>query len=493
MIAPGRAWQCWVAGVALLVLALPVSAQQNLLQRLPKALRAAHAVREIATSKTPVSGLEIQRRAFGVVEQGSVGDDLNAILTKLRQSVPGSPDARVYVTPDPAMTAYTAPDATIFIAIGNLRSMETRDEVAALIAHEYAHVLLGHLEETELQENLRKAQGLSYTYLALKYDESSPLNTKAQRQQTLTQMLALNVIQIGILPRRTRGQEALADAKAMDLLVKANYNPAGMFDFLERMGIWEETQELARRKQEMELIDLKKELAKTQTLEEATVLVLMTPLMSVMQVAFAKVSQGMRKIARNHFGTERRSAKVRGYLDDTYPDMDRPESKDVPWRNRKQADALFAGVDAVDGMMRAMEAGNSAETIRLAAIAQATPAARIPYGRYALLRSQRELGAIDRATRGRMTQELQQPDALYASYFLILDILQKVAPPDEQMRMLETSRKALRDPPELMPYTISVYRHAGKDVDTANALARCRGHGDAGLTIACEARAKPDS
>lgn len=279
----------------------------------------------------------------------------------------------------------------------------------------------------------------------------------------------------------------------MDLLVKANYNPAGMFDFLERMGIWEETQEQARRTQEMELIDLKKELAKTQTLEQATMVVLMTPLMRVMQVAFAKVTQGMRKMARNHFGTERRSAKVRSYLDDTYPDMDRPESRDVPWRNRKQADALFAGVDAVHGMMRAMEAGNNVETMRFAALAQATPAARIPYGRYALLRSQREVGTIDRATRGRMTQELQQPDALYASYFLILDILQKVAPPEEQMRMLETSRKALRDPPELMPYTISVYRRAGKELDTANALARCRGHGDAGLTIACEARAKPDS
>ena len=485
-----RAHQSWLLS-ALLVAAIPVCAQQTLLQRLPKVLRGAHAAKEIVTSKAPTSGLEIQRRAFGVVEQSEVSRDLNAILATLRQGVPNSPHAQVYVTPDPGMTAYTAPDASIFIALGNLRSMETRDEVAALIAHEYSHVLLGHLEQTQLQETMRKAQGISSTYLALKYDESSPLNTKGQRRQTLSQSLALSIVQIGILPSRTRGQESLADAKAMDLLVKANYNPAGMFDLLERIGIWEETQERALRAQEVELLTLKKELAKSQSLDDAAVRVVLTPVTNVMQRTYAKVSQGMRNLKRTHFGTERRSAQVRSYLDKTYPDLDRPDSQDVPWRNRKQADALFTGVDAIHGMVRAMEAGNNPDTLRLSAIAKASPAARTPYGRYALLRSQRDVGTIDRATRARMTQELQQPDALYVSHFLILDIMQKGSPQDEQLRTLEASRKALGDPPELMPYTISVYRHAGKEPETANALARCRGHGDGGLTVACEARAKP--
>ena len=89
--------------------------------------------------------LQRQRWAYGVVEQPQLDRALDQILQELRR-VAGSqaPEARIHVMPDPSFQAYATDDGSIFIAAGMLQSMESKDEVAALIAHEYVHVLRRH-------------------------------------------------------------------------------------------------------------------------------------------------------------------------------------------------------------------------------------------------------------------------------------------------------------------------------------------------------------
>ena len=100
-----------------------------------------------------LSPLERQRRAYGVIGPSSLDQPLGRVLETIRRAAgQGAPEARIHVTPDPGLHAFAAEDGAIFIAVGMLRSLETEDELAALIAHEYAHVLRGHTGRTALQQ-----------------------------------------------------------------------------------------------------------------------------------------------------------------------------------------------------------------------------------------------------------------------------------------------------------------------------------------------------
>ena len=466
-------------------------AQKKLLEYLPEVLSVASASRELARQEAPVSGLEIQRRAYGVVDQGAITQDLRGILDQLQRGVTDAPDASIYVTPDPSLTAFTAPDGTILIAAGALESMGSRDEVAALVAHEYAHVLLGHHKKFKMQEAARKAYGIGATYLTLRFGDYSEADLKSVAvKQATSHALALGAIQLGVLPAYSRRQELEADARAVDLLVAAQFNPVANFDLLDRLAVWEDVQETTRQNQKVALVSLKEELSKSRNLDEAMMVVLMGSMINAMNVSFNALDKGLRKVARNHQGAGKRSAELRKHLESRYAGLDRTEYQAVPWEGRKPTIAMFAGLTALHGVMGAIDRGDEGALRSLLPLARSSPASRTAYGRFVLLRAQLSGGAPSLKERQAMWGEQQKPDSLYASHFLILDSTEKVAGTHDQLEALEASRRSLNDPPELMPYSIAIYSRAGKHPNAASTLARCRGFGDAGLLTLCQERAK---
>ena len=83
--------------------------------------------------------------ALGFVRSAALEQYLNDTRQKVlaasgKTGVPG----RVIILANPGFEAFSSPDGHVYLAMGLLESLESADEVAAIIAHEISHVLLKH-------------------------------------------------------------------------------------------------------------------------------------------------------------------------------------------------------------------------------------------------------------------------------------------------------------------------------------------------------------
>lgn len=184
-----------------------------------------------------------QKRGEGytLVNSPDIENYLNAIRQKLTDAsgvteVPGK--VKVRATTD--LTASATPDGNIFIGLSSLIYAQSEDEIAAIIAHELSHILLGHFG-SDTFSNLQERIGfLAETGLALK---ASLQNTDAFSKKDLSTLQSLQLLKevtdTIILPSWGRKQEREADLLGIDLLVKAGYSPTAMITVHEKLEEWE--------------------------------------------------------------------------------------------------------------------------------------------------------------------------------------------------------------------------------------------------------------
>jgi Zn-dependent protease with chaperone function len=436
--------------------------------------------------------MEIQRRTYGVLQSDALDRTFAEILSELRAvAPPGAPEARVHATPDPAFSAFATPDGYIFLSFGVLRSIQSRDELAALIAHEYAHVLRGHSKPTQGSKMLKSLSGASNLYLAQRWGSEADLDDSDYVRQVAAYGVAMEALQSGVIPSRTRKQEAEADAIGVDLLVKAGYNPTAMMDLLSRMESWERAQDLAYEKQKTEMIKISESAqahAAKGNFDDAAGYAIGAGLSNLFAAGSNAVGDGFRKARRKHASPEQRSDDVVVYLEKTHPDAERPELRPLPWHDDSSVLMLFEGVDKTHSFLSALAADDVPTFSRLAGEIKASPVADTAYARYALLQvfSTREGRAKSVA---KVSEELVRPDSLFPSHFLVLDLLRQRGSSKEQVAALQQSQKLLGDPPELLPYAVGIHRRAGDRVNMDNAMKRCLGQANNQLIAACQAAA----
>ena len=163
-----------------------------------------------------------------------------------------APEIGFVITADPNMRGIAYEQNFILIPIGLLISAESDDEVAALIAHEMAHILLGHFADEDSKDAERRfTQGLDAigTYSAkarttraridengnVEYYEVADEDAEELRDHIqLASMLTREVARTVYFPSLSREQEDAADLLGMDLMAKAGYNPNGMSSLLLR-------------------------------------------------------------------------------------------------------------------------------------------------------------------------------------------------------------------------------------------------------------------
>ena len=110
---------------------------------------------------------------LGLVPASPLDTYLNGVLAKLlAQSPVKSVPARVYVRASGDWAAKSTADANIYVALGALLRLDNEDEVAALLAHEASHVILGHADADVVQSLQQRAIQLSA--LAARRRTSSP-------------------------------------------------------------------------------------------------------------------------------------------------------------------------------------------------------------------------------------------------------------------------------------------------------------------------------
>ncbi len=114
------------------------------------------------------------------------------------------------------VNAFALPGGQIFITKGLLDRLTNEDQLAGVLGHETGHVLARH--SAELLAKAQLGQSL-VTAAAVGSDRYS----HAAAAQVANQMLQLKF---------SRGDESEADAKGVELMAEAGYNPTGMLDVM---------------------------------------------------------------------------------------------------------------------------------------------------------------------------------------------------------------------------------------------------------------------
>ncbi|SNS19593.1 Peptidase family M48 [Sphingomonas laterariae] len=166
--------------------------------------------------------------------------ELRAVLDRFAKAWPYAPLERTPKILFRASDAYEAqalPDNTIVVSLGLLEAAESDSEVLFVLAHEYAHLLLGHFTKAEAISGAKKsATAISQVYQVGSFANSlrgsgsvsgalSNAQSGAARSgrdaARLSEALTFAVDDI-VAPSWNRDQEDQADALAIDLLIGSN-------------------------------------------------------------------------------------------------------------------------------------------------------------------------------------------------------------------------------------------------------------------------------
>ena len=160
------------------------------------------------------------------------------------------------------VNAFAAPGGFVFVTVGAMRLMQSEDELAGVLAHEVAHVVLRHPEDhanraaqqSGVMGILSTGAHLASTFLSLAGKQQA-----ADNLQTVTQ--GFGEVLDGFLKEIMvngygRDNELKADAYAVDLLTRpgVRYDPAALKAFIARLpkkdrGAWSTHPELEGRAQ----------------------------------------------------------------------------------------------------------------------------------------------------------------------------------------------------------------------------------------------------
>ncbi len=147
-------------------------------------------------------------------------------------------DYRFYLVKDSSINAFAAPGGYIGINMGLIEVAKTEDELAAVLAHEIAHVELMH--SMQLIEKSKNANVVSMiSILAAILISSQDVEAANALIYTGIAGSAQSVINF------TRANEYEADRVGIEILKKSDYNPQAMADFMKILQSREQGGELA--------------------------------------------------------------------------------------------------------------------------------------------------------------------------------------------------------------------------------------------------------
>ena len=166
-----------------------------------------------------------------VVDDPLIGSYLQSVGNKLaRNSDTRGRNLTFFAVEDPSINAFAGPDGYIGVHTGLILEAETESELAAVIAHEIAHVGQRHLArmiEATDQMSLPMA-GLLLAAIALGVAGAGSLAAAA----AVGSQAALLQKQINF----TRANEREADNIGIRILARSKYDPRAMASFFQKLG-----------------------------------------------------------------------------------------------------------------------------------------------------------------------------------------------------------------------------------------------------------------
>lgn len=323
--------------------------------------------------------VNLHKRALGVVASSEIDQYLNGVLGCLQKNVPGMPPAaRVYVTPNTEFGAVSHQDGGIYISYKMLSALESEDEVAAVISHEYSHVILNHYKTNWIDDATKVAYSIGNSYINKQLEEASLTDVELLRMALMNDA-ALESFQVGLVPALTREQENEADQLGLDLLLRADYSLLGYFDFFSRMQSWELLNDEIQKKRKSNYIDLFSEKNSNTLLKEID---------HKIDDLEEALTQMVRQASQHHDKAEERSKILRAYLKSHYPNVRRSDRRDKPYKvvmESKKTKKIFASLDFAHKSAEALQQNNLPDALVFARQADKDITPTIAFNRHVLI------------------------------------------------------------------------------------------------------------
>ncbi|MBF0171332.1 MAG: M48 family metalloprotease [Nitrospinae bacterium] len=125
------------------------------------------------------------------------------------------------------VNAFAAPGGFIFVTSGLLAKVKSEEELAAVLAHEIAHVTLRHGLEAIKSSNLTSAFTIIGTEAVKEYSGSQLASLTEAFSGSID-----DIVNKMVMSGYSQSQEFDADAEAMAIAFRAGYDPAGLTGFL---------------------------------------------------------------------------------------------------------------------------------------------------------------------------------------------------------------------------------------------------------------------
>ncbi len=191
-----------------------------------------------------------------IVNNSKIRDYLREILARIVASTPASlaleTEVDVFVVSNKGKTAiYATPADDILMGYDAVASMGSQDELAFILAHELAHIILHHKDKDRTLVSWDAVAKLTEKLAGVFYDikasaiTSNPNDYTLEEQEQLYQALSrmrmatssIRLLVMGVLRGAwSRDQERDADRLAFDLMVKAGFNGSAASSALDRMS-----------------------------------------------------------------------------------------------------------------------------------------------------------------------------------------------------------------------------------------------------------------
>ncbi|MCP4273845.1 MAG: M48 family metallopeptidase [Gammaproteobacteria bacterium] len=174
--------------------------------------------------------MRILRQQLPIIDDPQIREYINELGFRLVASNDDANNRQFYffVVNDPSINAFAMPGGYIGINTGLIQNAESVSELAGVMAHEIAHVTQRHLaRRIEKQEQMSMPMLLATLGSVLVMTQNSEAGIAA--------MTGLQAGVSQIMINYTRTNESEADRIGIITLANANFDPAGMGRFFEKM------------------------------------------------------------------------------------------------------------------------------------------------------------------------------------------------------------------------------------------------------------------
>jgi predicted Zn-dependent protease len=428
---------------------------------------------------------------LGVVPASPLDAYLGGVLAKLLAgSRVTQVPARVYVRASSEWSAKSTADANIYVSLGILLRLDNEDEVAALLAHEASHVILGHANSDVVQGVQQRAMQLSALAVDAQRALADATGNSAvaggqpgggPRVEEQSRALLLNTTLLS--PSWTRGQERAADRLGTDLLVRAGYAPQGMVSLLQKQKSFE-TERAANPQassldQQLMGSDVTQQGQRRVTQATAKYGATSELFGTLAGAALNRTQDWASKQAdegsRSHPKTKERIADVQAYVAQEYGNKAARALRVESWEAAKEADGT---VDILENYIAAIEAkgkladGDIAAARTLAKAGLSGPTATHAYPNYVDAAVQVAGGSTAQALAD-YEAALSGPEPAGAIYTGASTLLLAAGQRDRALEVMEAGYARLQEPPSLTVPLIRTYRLLGHQADADRLAADC--------------------